>query len=190
MVLINLVIHTAMAQKHSFTTQYSISFALPHTKDFINNVSFRGFTFDYKYHQSTALSFGLSAGWYAFYEEKDFDTYETADGASFSGKQYRYLNSLPVLFTIDYFFYPNPLFALFLGVGAGMTYNRQDTAMTLYSLQIDPWHFALAPQIGVILGLDAGISAYLSTRYNINFETEELGYQSYMGLNIGLTYHY
>jgi hypothetical protein len=179
----------AAAQKHIFIPQYSVSFPLSETHDFISKTSFRGFTFDYKYLFAPGVSCGVSTGWYAFYQETASDTYTTSDGASFSGKQFRYLNSVPILLTISYFDNPDSKLSPFAGLAFGATYNRQDVAMGTYSTQADPWHFTLAPEMGLMMHVEPGLGVYLSARYNTNFETETLSAQSYVGLNAGVFFY-
>lgn len=174
---------------HTLTTQYTINFPFGNTNDFISKTSFRGFTMDYRNHMMPEVAIGISVGWYAFYERKPDDTYSMNDDAlTFSGKQYRYLNSVPMLFVVDYYKNPEEVLSPFAGLGIGTTYNRVDLEMGLYDVQIDSWHFTLAPEAGFRFGYDMGVSGYISARYNINFKTGELDSQSYLSLNIGLMY--
>jgi hypothetical protein len=178
------------SQHSTFSTQYTINFPLAPTKSFIGTPSFRGFTLDYRYH-SNETAFGLSTGWYVFYEEKDAESYTTSNGGTFWGKQFRYINSVPILLTASYTFtQPEKLFAPFFTLGFGTTYNRVEIDMNQYKSEDDTWHFTLAPEVGVELSVDMDLSARVSARYNNNFAGSDVGRQAYLGLNVALTYVY
>jgi hypothetical protein len=181
-------IQQAAAQTSSFTTSYTASFPMGETRNFISKPGFRGFTFDYRYHQNKQVSFGLSTGWYVFYEEMGFDTYVTEEGATYWAKQFRYLNSFPILATLTCFSKSDKMVTPFIGVGAGITYMRKEVKTRPFSNEVDPWHFTVAPEAGLRIKSKSNVALLLSARYNYNFKTPESGYQSYMGVNIGLMY--
>jgi hypothetical protein len=189
--LMSTLVSHAIGQISTFTTQYTINVPLGKTRDFIDQVSFRGFTVDYKYYPNPKIAFGLSSGWYTFYEETDFDTYTASNGGTFWGKQFRYINSVPILLTVNYVFNRSETsVSPFVGLAFGSTYNRQETGMNLYRLDDDAWHFTFAPEVGLSLPIDVDLYAYVSARYNNNFEAEDVGTQSYLGFNLGVTYVY
>lgn len=175
--------------KNSIITQYAVSFPIGNSNDFIKNVSFRGFMLDYRYHVKPELAVGLSSGWLAFFEQKDFDTYTTSDETtSYSGTQYRYVNSLPVLLFTNYYLTPERTYSTFVGMGTGVTYNKINNRMGSHDVQSADWQFTIAPEAGIWFGYDFGVAGYLSARYNNNFKTGDLDNQSYLSLNVGLMY--
>ncbi|MBT1699544.1 outer membrane beta-barrel protein [Fulvivirgaceae bacterium PWU4] len=177
-------------QYSAAATQYTISFPLGNTKDRVDQVSFRGFTFDYRYHINDSWCIGARTGWYTFYEEKDRATYTLSEGhASLTGKQFRYINSLPLLFMGDYYFHAEQNMSAFAGFGAGVTYNRLDVRMSQEGARTDAWQFSLSPEIGVRMKLDADLYGYVALSYNNCFSTDDLEAQSYLNLSIGLLYH-
>lgn len=170
----------------TLTAQYTVSVSMGNTRDFIRKPSFRGWTFDYKYHFNDVGSLGASLGWYVFYDKRDYDTYTIRDQSmTLSGKQYRYVNSIPILATFNYFL-PTGRVSPFAGLGIGTTYNEEQVVMGLYALEVNSWHFTLAPELGVRMSAASNVSGYFSARYNNNFETSELRAQSYIGLNFGV----
>jgi len=190
-ILLCLAMGTSLRAQDTFGMFYSINFTTGNTNDFISKTSFRGFTFDYRHHIRPELSVGLSSGWYAFYERKDNDTYSISEEQlSFSGIQYRYLNSAPLLVIVDYHLTPEELISPFAGLGIGTTYNRVNVTMGLYETKESSWHFTLAPEIGVQVGRGSSLETwgFISARYNYNFSTSDLDTQGYITLNIGFMY--
>lgn len=180
--------HSAYAQS-TVAVQYSMNFPMGNTQDFVGDPSFRGATIDYRYHITSEIAVGVSAAWYTFYERKDYDTYTVSDNTlSASGIQYRYLNSMPLLFVGNYYFNTDQKLSPFVGLGIGTTYNRIDNEMGLYDVSVDSWHFTLAPEAGLRYGVGDEVWGYLSVRYNNSFETNELDAQSYLTVNVGVMF--
>ncbi len=95
--LLALATRQAFSQS-TFTVQYAINFPLGNTADYIGATSFRGISLDYRYHIQPNIAIGIGTGWYTFYEQKDYGTYDNDDGSlAISGVQYRYINSAPIL---------------------------------------------------------------------------------------------
>ena len=90
---------SAMAQNSNMAWQYSVGFSTGDLHDYVSPVSWRGVTYNYNRMVETGASLGLEIGWNVFYEEKAYDTYTRGDW-DYSGKQYRYSNNVPLLFTI------------------------------------------------------------------------------------------
>jgi len=187
---VTLSTHEVFSQS-TFSMQYPIAFPLGNTSDFIGEASFRGILLDYRYHINPNVALGIGSGWQTFYEKLEYGTYTTESGAqAVSGVQYRYLNSLPILFVGDYYFSPDEKFSPFIGLGIGITYNEAQTQMGQFYVDTDTWQFSLAPQAGIRFGSSGGVWGFLSARYNNNFETSELDAQSYLSINVGLMYGY
>ena len=173
----------------TFTAQYAINFPLGNTADYIGATSFRGISLDYRYNLQPNIAIGVGTGWYTFYEQKDYGTYNNDDGSlAISGLQYRYINSAPILFVGDYYFSPDEKISPFVGLGIGTTYNEVRTQMSQYYVNTDSWQFSLAPEVGVMVAGTTGVSGFLSARYNSNFKTSELDAQSYLTLNVGVMF--
>lgn len=181
---------TSVFGQSSFTTSYTVNFPMGKTHDYISKTSFRGFSIDYKYYMDPQFAIGISSGWYTFYQEKDKALYTGSEGnASVYGKQFRYINSAPILFVADYFFKSEENLSPFIGLGVGTTYNRVDNRMSQLTSRWESWQFSLAPEVGIRFGYDFGMAGYLSARYNQCFKTNDLSNQSYLSLNIGLMYN-
>jgi len=183
--------HTTFAQEepmsHSLTVQWTFSVPLGNTRDFVSKTAFRGGAIDYKFHFNDVGSIGASVGWYTFFQQHEPGTYTILNETmTLTGNQYRTVNSIPILFTANYFLATASRFTPFAGLGIGTTYNAERLEMGWYALEIDTWHFTLAPELGLRVKVADGVSTYFSGRFHNNFETTDLKAQSYLGLNIGM----
>lgn len=180
-----IVANIGFAQNYA-SIQYSINFPMGKTADYISKPSFRGATFDYRYEVTPSVLLGFSVGWYTFYQDAGYDSYTSKnDEITATGQQFRYMNSVPLLFAVDYYLNEED-FRPFVGLALGTTYNRVDLEMGMYNLRWDPWQFTLAPEAGLAYKITGGTSAVASVRYNISFKSGDLDTQSFLGLNIGI----
>ncbi|WP_194776236.1 OmpW family protein [Pararhodonellum marinum] len=170
------------------TTSYSIGIPTGDMGDFVSNVSWRGFSVDYRKLVQSNIGIGISSGLNTFYEERPFGVY-TIDNRSLSGKQWRYSNNVPIMVSGDYFFKPGEPLNPFIGLGVGTIYTLRTTDMGIYRLDQKAWSFAFQPQVGLIHMLNnyAGIS--LSAKYSYGLAAGDLsGAQSFLSLNIGYVF--
>ncbi|AYB33978.1 outer membrane beta-barrel protein [Chryseolinea soli] len=187
--LLLVTVVVSRAQQNTFALSYTISFPMGSTSDFLSKTSFRGSTVDWRYALKPNVQIGASVGWYNFYEDRSFNSYTSSDGSTVaSGKQYRYINTVPILILADYSFASSDEQKMkpFAGLGIGTTYTRQDTDMGQFTFRDDDWQFTLAPEAGVKIGFQPGFNGYLCARYNNSFSTTYMDTQSYLSLNIGM----
>jgi hypothetical protein len=191
MLLVTIVV--SKAQQNTFAISYTISFPMGSTHDFLSKTSFRGSTLDWRCGIKQNIQLGASVGWYNFYEDRAFNSYTSNDGSTVaSGKQYRYINTVPILILADYSFASgeDQKIKPFAGLGIGTTYTRQDTEMGQFTFRDDDWQFTLAPEVGVKIGFQPGFNGILSARYNNSFSTTYMDTQSYLSLNIGMAFDF
>jgi opacity protein-like surface antigen len=177
-----------MAQdRNIYILEYPIGFAVGDMADFIDEPSFRGFTFGYRRVMDEEVAFGLDMGWNTFYEERDKATY--TDGTqSITGLQYRYMNMFTASAQVDRIFSPGSDIRPWIGIGAGTSYARRTVDMGQWSLEKDPWQFMLQPEAGVSLYLTNGNALILSANYYWGMETSQLEAQSFVTLGIGYAF--
>ena len=177
------------ANSQSLTTlSYSMGLATGDMGDYVSNFSGRGFTLDYRKMVQPNVGVGFYSGWNVFYDEKPFDTY-TIDNRSLSGKQFRTVNSVPLMFATDYYLKPGEDFNPYVGLGVGTIYTERATDMGIYRLTQDAWNFAFTPQIGFMYSVNryAGIS--VSAKYNMGLAAGDFDTtQSYLSFNIGYVF--
>lgn len=92
----------AKAQSH-IGLSYEYAALLGDAGDYINQGSFRGGSFEFSHHLTGRMAVGLKVGLQTFYESLEKDTY-TDENVTVYGKQFRYLNSSPVLLNFRYNF--------------------------------------------------------------------------------------
>ena len=175
------------SQSKFFSFQYSMGFGTGNIKDFIKPVSFRGATIDYRKLVAENIGLGFDMGWNVFYDEMPYDTYEYKN-ITYSGKQWRYSNEFPVLGAVDYYFTQFGDIFPYAGFGIGTMYSLQNTDMGTYSFEKDAWHFALRPEIGVVLEMEGGAGFNLVTKYYHGFKAGDLPSQGYFTINIGFVF--
>ncbi len=170
-----------------YMIEYPIAFGVGDLGEFIDEPSFRGFNFGYRYLVDEEVAIGMDIGWQTFYEDRDLATY--TDGTqSITGKQYRYMNMFTASAQVDKVFAPGSDLRPFVGIGAGTSYARRTVDMGQWSLEKDPWQFMLQPEAGVSLYLSNGNAVLLSANYYWSFETQQLEAQSFLSLNIGYAF--
>jgi outer membrane protein len=182
-------VSSAIAQNNMTILQYSIGFGSGDLGDYISKASFRGFAIDYRNLVQPNVGVGVDLGWNVFYDERPYDTY-TIETLSYSGKQYRYTNVLPILLAADYYFQPGESINPFAGLGIGTMYSRRETDMGVFSIEQDGWLFALRPEIGILFEPEPGVGFKVSSKYYYGFEGGNLPEQGYFTLNFGFVLGY
>jgi hypothetical protein len=182
--LFTLFASSAMAQNSMMSWQYSVGFASGDLHDYVAPVSWRGVTYNYNHMVETGAAIGLEIGWNVFYEEKGYGTYSYKN-LDYSGKQYRYSNNVPLLFTLSYFVHPDDMVTPFAGLGIGTMYSERKTAMGAYTFTADAWHFAMKPEVGIMYNTE-GASLALSAKYYYGFKAGDLPAEGYFTVNLGI----
>jgi outer membrane protein len=179
---------TMFSQSGITTLQYSIGFGTGDMHDYIGNVSFRGFTFDYRKLVQPNIGVGVDIGWNVFYEEKPWDVYEGQNNITYSGKQWRYSNHFPMLVGVDYYVNPGAEMSVYGGLGLGTMYSLQNTDMGAYTFEKDAWHFVLRPEIGVLIQPAPGVGFTILSKYYYGFKAGDLPAQGFVTINIGFVF--
>lgn len=181
-----LVATSAIAQQSYNSWQYTMGFGSGDLHNYIGKASFRGVSYNYTKLVNGGIGVGLEIGWNTFYEKKPYDTY-TRNGFDISGKQYRYSNHVPLLFTASYYLYPDNDFTPFGGLGIGTMWSERRTSMGQWEIYQDAWPFTIRPELGILFDT-GGLGVTLSSKYYYGFETGDLPEQSFFTLNFGLVF--
>jgi outer membrane protein W len=168
---------------------YAMGFGTGDLADFINQPSFRGFSFDYRNLVTPNVGVGFTVGWNVFYQEANKDSY-TYGNSTLTGKQYRYSNHVPLFASGTYYLSPGETFNPFVGLGVGTIYTRRNTDMNLYTVEQEAWNFGLQPEVGFQYLFDDATAGTISVKFNQGFKAgNELdSSQSFISLNFGLTF--
>ena len=138
-----------------FGISYDIGVPVGGTSDFIGAPSFRGFGVEGRGFITDNLSYGGSFSWAVFYEEFGPEEWnEEGDSRTGYGKQYRYINSFPLMATMHYYFGEWDATRLYAGGGIGAQKIDQRTDVGLYTDTNHQWTFGFAPEIGVLIPIN------------------------------------
>jgi hypothetical protein len=183
----SLLVGTAFSQSSFTSLQYSVGFGTGDMKDYIGAVSWRGFTFDYRSFVKSNIGVGIDIGWNVFYEEMPDAVYEY-ENVTYSGKQWRYSNHWPALVAADYFMEGDGRITPYAGFGAGIMYSLQNTDMGTYTFEKDAWHFAIRPELGLIIKPAPGMGLNIVGKYYYGLKAGDLPAQGYFTVNFGFVF--
>lgn len=178
------IVSSAMAQSHYTSFQYTVGFGSGSLNSYISKTSWRGFTLNYVNLVRPNIGLGFEAGWSLFYENKPFETY-TSGNVSYSGKQWRYSDEVPVLATFTFFPMPESEISPFAGFGIGILYSHHRTDFGQYTFNNEAWQFGLRPELGIMYNTDR-TSLSLSGKYFYGLKGGDLPSQSFFTLNLGV----
>lgn len=167
---------------------WNIGFGTGETANFVSAPSFRGFSIEGRGFVTDKITLGGFAGWNTFYESEGNITRDFGQTGTVNGYNRKYINAFPVLVTAHYYFAQTTVMP-YAGIGVGGMYAESRDFMGIYYIQDKDWHFALAPEVGIVLPFgnsNSGIHA--GVKYNWGAKTRNTDAISYMTLNIGISY--
>lgn len=181
------VLFAASGQNRYSSVRYSLAFPTGNTQDYISKTSFRGVEFEFGSYINTHWSIGLQMGYQTFYKEMGKTSYPIRDGV-ITGYQYRYIHAVPLLLQPRYHFAANAKINPFVGMGVGTYWVEQTTEMGLYAWVDKIWHFGLAPEAGIGVGLGMRSMLFASAQYNWALPTAHFDSRQWMSMKLGFTY--
>ena len=177
----------ALAQSH---VRLSYEFAVPRgeTKDYIDRFSSRGGHLDVSLELWYAFHLELSAGLNSFNGVKQ-GVLTTTDGQDVSGKQFRYLNVIPLM---GGFAFHIPLRGggrVWAGVNGGAAYFDRVIDLGLNSYSRSDWQWGVQPHVGIAFGLgDGGTALFFDGRWQYFWERHGIPSQQYFSFGVGLLF--
>jgi len=180
---------SGVAQEKYTTINYNIGLPLSNTKDYISKTSFRGMSLEFGQFVNDNISAGLYLGWNTFYEAMPKATYPFRNG-EITGKQYRYINAIPILAKGKYYLNRETAVQPFIGVGLGTYYMNYRTDMGLYSSNTNKWHFGLAGEVGINIPMNYKTDFYISAQPNYAFKAGSMDAQTWFNFHIGFCMNY
>lgn len=187
------VVSSARAEGSMAVLTYAVSFPGSNMKDFIDETSFLGLEFAARTtaRYRSSLLIGMTVGFEVF-DQHSSDPIQMENG-TVSGRQARYLNTVPLLLTAHYYFGPRHGLHAFGGVGVGTLFVYQTFQLGVFEFESGTWHLAVAPEAGVQYPIGGATEIYASGRYNYAFEngaslTGESIAWNYWSLNVGLAW--
>ncbi len=175
----------AQAQDWYWGISYGMATPVSDTKDFTEGTSWRNWGVDVLGFMKPNTAVGLSFGWNVF---NDVTTEVSSLGqVDIHGTQFRYINSFPILATIRQYTGTRGGTRPFFGLGVGTQYVKHRVDVGQWRISDNTWHFALAPEIGVVLPIGSGAKWFLNAKYNYAAKASDRTY-SYFGFNIGVAW--
>ena len=180
----------SFAQHHSvFILSYPIAFPMGDLGDYIDKQSFRGINLEWGKEIKPNLIASLETGWNVFYKDVPEQVY-TEGTASFSGKQFRYTNSVPIIAGAKWVLKSSNNLVPYAGLGLGTMYSDRSTDFGLYRISTDAWQFCVRPELGITFKSRNGPAAMLGVKYYSSFNSSDLDGQSFLTVNIGVVFPY
>ena len=176
-----------IAPKWYTSVQYSVGIPTGSTAGFIDRISWRGGGAEAGLFLSERFSLGLAVNWNGYYKSAGSATLDINQSTTVSGREFRYINSFPVVAKLHYYLGDTDGFNPYLGLGGGALYVRQESQVGGLVLENKGWQPGIFPEAGVRLALPR-ISLALGVRYNHGLATGKLGQQSYLNAHIGLVW--
>jgi hypothetical protein len=173
------------AQEVIWKLTYDVGIPFSATKEFTDQVSWRGLTLDFDRFVGDKLALGVAFSWSTFVE-KEPDSYYELDNILFHGTQVRYINNIPLTARLSYYQPVNTL-DVFGSLGLGTAWQETRREIGTLAFTGDYWQFALIPELGVVI--PAGPSSVTAkVRYVQAFETQDAPALSYLSFGLGLAW--
>jgi hypothetical protein len=182
------LISAAAYSQAIYSLNYTMSFGVGETGDYIRSASFRGMTFEGRGFVTDQVTLGGLFNWATFYEKLGGETF-SLENTTLTGTQYRYINAFPLLFQAHWYsnddeFEPR----LYLGGGLGAYKINQRTNIGVWSLEERNWHFGLSPEVGLLFPVSMDTQFNISLRYHYVFKAKDTIDHSWFGLSVGFAW--
>jgi len=164
---------------------YDVGFPFSSTKEYADQVSWRGVAMDVDRFINDNLAVGLGVSWSVFLE-KEPDSYYENDDMLIHGTQVRYINNIPLLARISWY-QATSQFDTYFTAGVGTVWQNVRREIGLWAFGGDYWQFALSPEVGIIYPMG---QTYLTAkvRYMQGFKTSDAPALSYLGIGVGFAW--
>jgi hypothetical protein len=176
---------TASGQDVIWKMGYEIAFPFSSTKEFTDQVSWRGVSMDFDRLLNDNVAVGLGVAWSVFLE-KEPDSYYEWDQMLIHGTQVRYINNIPILARFSWY-QPVSTFETYFTAGVGTVWQQQRREIGLWAFEDNYWQFALSPEAGIIFPIGR---SYLTAKvkYMAGFKTSSAPALSYLGIGLGFAW--
>lgn len=173
------------AQDIIWKMTYDVAFPFSSTKDFTDQVSWRGVGLDVDRFLTDNVAVGFGVSWSTFVE-KESDSYFDSNLMLIHGTQVRYINNVPLLARFSYYT-PLDVMDVYATLGIGTTWQETRREIGTFAFVDSYWQFALSPEIGMIFPVG---NSYLTAklRYVHSFKTSEAPDLSYLGIGLGFAW--
>ena len=176
---------TVGAQEVIWKMTYDVGFPFSSTKEFADQVSWRGISLDVDRFLNDNLAVGTSIS-LSLFLEKEPDSDFQRDRILMHGTQVRYINNIPLMARISWY-QPLDAMEVFFTAGVGTAWQETRREIGTFAFTGNTWHFAIAPEVGVIFPIGPSYLT-LKVKYVNAFETDDGPALSYLGAGIGFAW--
>jgi len=142
---------------------WQISFPAGDTKDFVDEVSYRGFGMEFRKALNPGSTVGILGGWNVFHQRTS-ELIEFENGAA-SGSQDRYINSFPIMLGFHRYFGERGGTRPYVGLNGGGFVLIQTLRLGTAEIEEDSWEWGLTPEAGVVVPMQYGAAFIANARY-------------------------
>ncbi len=176
---------TINAQEVIWKMTYDVGIPFSSTKEFTNQVSWRGLSLDFDRFVGDNLAVGMGFSWSTFVEKESDSDYQR-ENILLHGTQVRYINNIPLTARISWY-QPIDMMELFGSIGVGTAWQETRREIGTFAFVGNYWQFALVPEVGMIFPVG---QSYLTAkvRYVQAFKTSEAPDLSYMSVGVGVAW--
>ena len=186
--IISIFLSTVTLSAQDFIgASWDISTGLSDTYSYIKGTSLRGITFlDIRSFLRSDISVGGSLGLNTF--NKSLSGSFRDGSATITGKQLRYINSLPLMANFHYYIDDDKQdVTVYAGTGIGTYIVEQRTDMGLYTAGSGfKWHFGFQPQVGVLIPVLNKFHMNLAFKYHHAFRRSDRDGVNYVSVSLGI----
>jgi hypothetical protein len=186
-------IASAQVSNTLFGITWNVGIPMGNTKDFIDKVSYSGVSFEGRSWLNKDFAVGGMFGWSIFdlVSREPIQIDQPNYGGTISGTQERWINTLPIMVSGFYHFGRGDIVP-YVGANVGTYYIVETFGIGTVAWESRNWHFGVAPEAGIMIGLSRTTYLMLTARYNYAFDSGENiaggedNAQSWVNLNVGL----
>lgn len=173
------------AQDVIWKMTYDAGIPFSSTKEFANQVSWRGVALDFDRFINDNLAVGIGMSWNLFLE-KESDSYYELEDALIHGTQVRYINNIPLLARVSWY-QPLDLFDVYFSAGMGTAWQEVRREIGTWAFSGNYWQFAFSPEAGLVFPV--GQSYFTAkVRYVHGLKTGDAPTLSYLGFGVGVAW--
>lgn len=177
----------AAAQDWFGMATWQVSFPTADTKEFTDEVSFRGVGLDFRRTLRGGTSAAVMMAWNVFHERTN-GTLDFGYGAV-SGSQDRYINSFPVMIGLLQYVGDKRGTRGYVALNGGGYVLIKTFRMGVTEFEEDEWEWGVAPEVGVVVPFTTGAWLVVNGRYQWSPTSETVANTeadlTYYQINIG-----
>ena len=181
---------SAGAQNWLMNLNYNIALPGSEMKQYINNPSFLGFSFDVRRFVSPSVTMGASFGQQLFYWQNSQQL--ELESTRLNGSQFRFMNAFPIMINSHFYFGDSGFVRPFVGLNMGGFYAWQRSELGIVVKEGRQWQWGVAPELGVMfpvgtMTMNVGTKmSYLATPHSSTLGDPPN--QLYFGINVGVVF--